>query len=116
MTITDVWAWEKYYKQAEELQRIDVELLPTEAAVIFHQLTLSYSLTGNWRRLSNKKSNTSEKAKREINKWIKMSKIHSFLHQPTPRNRAPIDELENQPGIFERKDLLTQVWKYLTWR
>ena len=32
--ITDVWAWEKYYKEAEVLQRIDVELLPTEAAVI----------------------------------------------------------------------------------
>ena len=31
---TDVWAWEKYYKEAEVLQRIDVELLPTEAAVI----------------------------------------------------------------------------------
>ena len=34
--ITDVWAWEKYYKQAEVLQRIDVELLPTEATVIVH--------------------------------------------------------------------------------
>jgi len=55
----DVWAWEKYYKQAEVVQRIDVEILPTEAT-------------------------------------------------STARNRAPIDELENQPGIFERKDLLTQ--------
>jgi len=57
----DVWAWEKYYKQAEVLQRIDVELLPTEATPL-----------------------------------------------PQPRNRPPIDELENQPGIFERKDLLTR--------
>ena len=54
--MTDVWAWEKYYKQAEVLQRIDVELLPTEAAVIFHQLTLSYSsLTYNGRRQNSKK-------------------------------------------------------------
>jgi len=57
----DVWAWEKYYKEAEVLQRIDVELLPTEAAPL-----------------------------------------------PQSQNGAPIDELENQPGIFERKDLLTQ--------
>ena len=54
--MTDVWAWEKYYKQAEVLQRIDVELLPTEAAVIFHQLILSYSsLTYNRRRQNSKK-------------------------------------------------------------
>ena len=38
--ITDVWAWEKYYKQAEVLQRIDVELLPTEATVIVHHHTV----------------------------------------------------------------------------
>ena len=36
-----------------------------------------------------------------------------YQPMPQPRNRAPIDELENQPGIFERKDLLTQVLKYL---
>ena len=35
---TDVWAWEKYYKEAEVLQRIDVELLPTETAVISYFL------------------------------------------------------------------------------
>ena len=28
---------------------------------------------------------------------------------PEPQNGAPIDELEDQPGIFERKDLLTKV-------
>ena len=46
--ITDVWAWEKYYKQAEVLQRIDVELLPTEATVISH-----HHAVGN-RRVINK--------------------------------------------------------------
>ena len=44
IVMTDVWAWEKYYKQAEVLQRIDVELLPTETTVIVH-----YHAVGNRR-------------------------------------------------------------------
>ena len=110
-TITDVWAWEKYYKQAEVVQRIDVEILPTEATVILHQLNFSYSLTDNRRRQISKQSNTRKKRNQQMD-----FTIHNFLHQSTARNRAPIDELENQPGIFERKDLLTQVLKCLTWR
>ena len=46
--ITDVWAWEKYYKQAEVVERIDVELLPTEAAVNFHQIIGRVSKTYKW--------------------------------------------------------------------
>ena len=53
---------------------------------------------------------------RKSTNGLKSLKCTLFLHQPTPqpRNRAPTDELENQPGIFERKDLLTQVLSYLT--
>lgn len=53
----DVWAWEKYYKQDESLQRIEVEILPTEPA------------------------------------------------SPAQPGR---DQHQSQPGIFERKELLTQ--------
>ena len=65
-TITDVWAWEKYYKQAEVVQRIDVEILPTEATVILHQLNLSYSLTDNRRRQISKQSNTRKKRNQQM--------------------------------------------------
>ena len=65
-TITDVWAWEKYYKQAEVVQRIDVEILPTEATVILHQLNLSYSLTDNRRRQISKQSNTHKKRNQQM--------------------------------------------------
>ena len=34
---SDVWAWEKYYKQPEVLSRIDVELLPTEPPAVISQ-------------------------------------------------------------------------------
>jgi len=34
---------------------------------------------------------------------------------PEPQNGAPIDELEDQPGIFERKDLLTKGSGIIQW-
>ena len=81
---SDVWAWEKYYKQPEVLSRIDVELLPTEPPAVISQDIEANHVT---------------------------STDSQLLDQPLPepQNGAPIDELEDQPGIFERKDLLTKV-------
>ena len=109
---SDVWAWEKYYKQPEVLSRIDVELLPTEPPAVISQDIEANQFTPFDSQLLCQP--LPEPNNNNISRyWSQPTHITwpQLPRQPLPepQNGAPIDELEDQPGIFERKDLLTKV-------